>query len=177
MATTQLPEPGESSIEDHVQLSRWFLEHARIEIANENRIQASEKVWGAAAHALKAIAIQRGWCHRSHGNIFDIGEHLGKEFGLEAEFNRYLNTADAMHQNFYENNRTEDAISFAIDDVEKFVDKLNGLRMLPPCPFIVATETDRSRLGRLLGLRGSERPAIGDRSDVGFSQTHSNGGP
>ena len=60
MATTQLPEPGESSIEDHVQLSRWFLEHARIEIANGNRLQASEKIWGAAAHALKAIAIQRG---------------------------------------------------------------------------------------------------------------------
>ncbi len=177
MATTQLPEPGESSIEDHVQLSRWFLEHARIEIANGNRLQASEKIWGAAAHALKAIAIQRGWRHRSHGNILDIGEHLGREFDREGPFFNWLNTADAMHQNFYENHRGENAIRFAVNEIERFLDELDMVRTSSPRPFTVDDRDDSERLARLLGLRGSERPAIGDRSDVGFSQTHSNGGP
>ena len=51
-----------------------------------NLLQASEKVWGATAHALKAMALQRGWHHRSHATIFDIGEHLGREFDREERF-------------------------------------------------------------------------------------------
>ena len=177
MEATPLPDPDGNNVDDHVAMSRRFIDHARHELDVGNRLQASEKVWGAAAHALKAIAIERGWRHRSHGNIFDIGEHLGKEFGLEAGFNRCLNTADAMHQNFYENNRREGAIRFAISEIERFVDELDGVRTSPPRPFTVTDNEDGQRLAHLLGLRGSERPAIGDRSDVGFSQTHSNGGP
>ncbi len=176
MTTTPLPPPGQSSVEDHLQMSRRFLDHARIDLDNGNRLQASEKAWGAAAaHALKAVGIQRGWHHRSHIIVIDIGEHLGKEFDRVKEFQRHLNITSAMNQNFYENNRNEDAILLAINDAEEFVEKLNGVRTLPPRPFTVENPADQRRLGRFLGLSQDNLPAIGARSEVGFSRTHQNG--
>ena len=107
---TPLPEPGELGVEGHVQMSRLFLEHAGIYLGQGDRIQASEKVWGAAAHALKAIGEQRGWVHSNHSNIYDIGGQLGREFGQERQFLGYLSQAQAMHNNFYENIRDIPAI-------------------------------------------------------------------
>ena len=65
MTTTQQPSPGNADVGDHVLMSRNFLEQAKIELSKGDGLQASEKVWGAVAHALKAIGVQRGWRHRS----------------------------------------------------------------------------------------------------------------
>ena len=170
--TTTLPEPGELVVEGHVQLSRRFLEHAREQVVEGDRVQAAEKVRGAAAHALKAVGEQRGWVHDRHPNIFDIGEHLGREFGKSQEFDRYLARAEFMHRNFYENDRSEASITFALDDVESLVDELERIRNSPPRGFTVRDNDDRIRLGRLLGLSRGDRPAIGEYSPVGYSQTH-----
>ncbi len=169
--TTPLPEPGEFGAEAHAQISRRFLEHARIQLAQGDRLQAAEKVWGAAAHALKAVGEQRGWIHDKHPNLFDIGEHLGREFGQEARFSGYLAQAEYMHKNFYQNDRSEIAVQSALADVESLVVELNEIRNSPPRPFTVKDEGDRIRLGRLLGLRRGDRPPVGDHSPVGYSQT------
>ena len=170
--TTELPEPGELGVEGHAQMSRRFLEHARDELTKGDRIQAAEKVWGAAAHALKAVGEQRGWLHDRHPNIFDIGEHLGLEFGQFDQFSRYLAQAEYMHRNFYLNGWSEAAVKAALNDVETFVNELERIRSSPPRPFTIRDEGDRIRLGRLLGLTRSERPPIGDYSPVGYSRTH-----
>ena len=175
--TTELPEPGELGVEGYAQMSRRFLEHAEVYLAQGDRIQASEKVWGAAAHALKAIGEQRGWIHSGHPNLFDIGEHLGREFGQEEQFDRYLARAEYMHKNFYENDRSEGAIRLALADVERLVNELNIIRASPPRPYTVRDNDDRIRLGRLLGLRRGERPPIGDYSPVGYSQRHQENTP
>ena len=174
--TTPLPEPGELGTEGHAQMSHRLLEHARIELAEGDRIQAAEKVWGAAAHALKAVGEQRGWIHDKHANLFDIGEHIGLEFGLFEQFTRYLAQAEYMHKNFYQNDRSESAVEAAINDVETFTDELECIRNLPPQPYTVRSDSDRIRLGRLLGLSRGDRPIIGDSSPVGYSQTHMPGG-
>ncbi len=167
-----LPEPAEMTDEDHAQISRRFLEHARYQLAAGDRLQAAEKVWGAAARALKSVGEQRGWIHDRHPNLFDIGEHLGREFGKEEEFDRYLARADYMHRNFYQNDRSELSISYALANVEHLVAELEAIRNQPPRPFTVQGEGDRIRLGRLLGLRREARPPIGAHSPVGYSQTH-----
>ncbi len=159
-------------MDGHALMSRRFLEHARTQLAEGDRVQAAEKIWGAAAHALKAVGEQRGWLHDGHANVFDIGEHLGREFGKSEEFDRYLARADFMHRNFYDNKRSELAINFALRDVEKLVDELEVIRNSPPRPFVVQDDGDRIRLGRLLGLRRGQRPPVGERSPVGFSRTH-----
>jgi hypothetical protein len=170
--TTSLPEPGELSVDEHAQISRRFLEHARMQLVEGDRLQAAEKVWGAAAHALKSVGKQRGWIHDRHPNIFDIGEHLGREFGRAEEFDRYLARAEYVHRNFYENDRSEMSIQYAIDDVERLIDELDIIRNSAPRPFTVRDDDDRIRLGRLLGLQRADRPSIGDHSLIGYSQTH-----
>jgi hypothetical protein len=170
--TTSLPEPGDLGVEGHAQMSRRFLEHARTQLAEGDRVQAAEKIWGAAAHALRAVGEQRGWIHDRHPNIFDIGEHLGLEFGQFEQFSRYLAQAEYMHRNFYLNDRSEISVRAALNDIETFASELERIRDLSPLPYTVNDEGDRIRLGRLLGLNRGARPPIGERSPIGFSRTH-----
>ena len=171
---TALPDPGQLTADGHAQISRRFLAQARLHLDEHDRLQAGEKIWGAAAHALKAIGEQRGWDHDGHVNVIDIAEHLGREFGLVESFHRYLNSAEYVHKNFYNNRRSESSIRLALADAEVLADELDLIRNSPPRPYTVADDEDRIRLGRLLGLRRSERPAIGDHSPVGYSLTHGN---
>ena len=169
MATTQSPGTEPANIRDHVEFSRRFLEHSREQLDKGDLLQASEKAWGAAAHSLKAIADGRGWNHNSHYLIHAILDQLAREFE-RPDFYDHLATALSMHQNFYENNRDVAAVAYAIDGVEQFLAKLDAVRSSPPRPFTVATRDDQNRLRWLLGLTGSDIPAIGAHSEVGFSK-------
>ena len=167
--TTTLPEPGDAGIADHVSMSRMFLEHAQAELDQGHRLQAAEKIWGATAHALKAIALQRGWRHRSNTTLFDIGVQLGQEFDKERDFARYLSVADSMHKNFYENNRRSRDIQLALEEIKAFVDELDLVRASPPRPFVVKDNEDRERLGNLMGLPRANRPTVNTIDQHGFS--------
>ena len=169
---TALPDPGQLTPDGHAQISRRFLAQAKTHLEEHDRLQAGEKIWGAAAHALKAIGEQRGWDHDGEVNVVDIAEHLGREFGLEEPFYRYMVRAEYVRKNFYNHRRSELSIRLALADVETLVDELAIIRNSPPRPYTVTDDEDRIRLGRLLGLRRSERPAIGDHSPVGYSRTH-----
>ena len=52
--------------DDHSQTARDFLTASDEEFAAGDHLQASEKLWGAATHAVMAVANQRGWECRSH---------------------------------------------------------------------------------------------------------------
>ena len=171
--TQELPPPGSNDIESHAAMSRRFIAHARDELDRGDRLQASEKLWGACAHALKAIAIQRGWSHTKHRDIHSIAIQLGHEFNRQ-DFETRIIVANWLHENFYENVEEEDSIRRAIDEAENFIADLDAVRASAPRPFTIANESDRNRVGQLLGLRRSERPEIGDHSEVGFSKTHRN---
>lgn len=160
------------SVDNHAKTSCRSLDRAKILLERGKRSQAAEKVWGAAAHALKAVGEQRGWIHDRTINIFNIGEHLGREFGKEEEFYGYLARAERMRLNFFGTGRSEMSIRYALAAIERFVDELETIRNSPPQPFTVRDDDDRIRLGRLLGLSRENRPLIGDYSPVGYSQTH-----
>ena len=130
-----------------------------------NNLQASEKVWGAAAHAIKAIAIERGWRHEKHGYLFDIVSHIAKECD-RPDFSDKMAIAGFYHKNFYENEFGENDIRRAINTIEQFVTELDDVRCSPPRPFTVTTNEDRRHLQNLLGRAVD----IGERSDVGFAQ-------
>ena len=131
--TTPLPGPGASGFEDHVEMGRRFLEQAGIELDKGDRLQASEKIWGAVAHSLKAIGIQRGWVHDSHANVIAIGEHLAREFERD-DFYDYVSVAESMHVNFYENLSEEDGVRRALDRAAVFVAELDNVRASSPRP-------------------------------------------
>ena len=56
-------------IEPHWAHSERLMQHAFDELAKGDRIQASEKAWGAMAHTLKAIADERGLTYGQHNQV------------------------------------------------------------------------------------------------------------
>jgi len=106
--------------------SRFLLGQARAELANGDVRQASEKGWGAAAQIVKAVANSRGWEHRGHVLLFDAVDDLRRETSDE-ELRRLFNVANSLHMNFYEDWRSAESVGESLDDVERFLEKMDPL--------------------------------------------------
>lgn len=100
-----------------------LLEQARTELAAGDIRQASEKGWGAAAQAVKAIADARDWEHRNHAALFRVASRLATETE-DDDINRWFLTASGLHVNFYENWLDPDAVSVGLDDIDQLVRRL-----------------------------------------------------
>ena len=86
--------------EQHAQTATDFLEKADRHFAEGDQIQASEKLWGAAAHAIMAVSLERGWPHTSHPAMKRAAERLAAEHEdalIAAEFG----IAEKYHRDFY----------------------------------------------------------------------------
>ena len=167
--TIPLPESENVGQADHAAISQRFLIQAKEELAKGDQLQASEKAWGALAHALKGIAQTRGWRHRGHNHVMATGYQIAKERNRkDIEFaTTYANT---LHQNFYENFAGTRVIQGGIDLVETLLPELDAIRSATPQPFTIEDTDDRGYLRLLTGDRTLQ---IGDSSPVGFSMLHS----
>ena len=87
-------------IESHAIHSARLIAHAEIELAKGDRLQASEKAWGAVAHRIKVIASERGWEYESHRQVYGIVERLADEIDNE-ELRTLFSAATSLHQNYY----------------------------------------------------------------------------
>ena len=97
-----------------------LLEQAHQELASGDVRQASEKGWGAAAQAVKAVAERRGWRHRDHPSLFSAVRRLARETrnnDLDTLFHR----ANGLHGNFYENTLPANVVSEGLEDVAEFI--------------------------------------------------------
>ena len=54
---------GESRSQKHTRIARRFVIAAELYLQEGDVVQASEKLWGATAHAIKVYCIGRGWPH------------------------------------------------------------------------------------------------------------------
>ena len=111
---------------EHIETSRKFIEQAVIEYAKDDLLQASEKAWGAAAHAVKAIAERRGWRHDSHRELYIVIQRLTDELvdpGIDAMFH----VAGNSHKNFYEGWLDSVQVARNIETVGKFLVKLESV--------------------------------------------------
>ena len=113
-------------VEDHVQTARDFLDAAEHEFDAGDELQGSEKLWGAASHAVMAAAIRRGWNSGSHRALKEAVSKLAVEFNDESLRLRF-GVAEKFHINFYHGAMEQ----FEIDDdrpvVREFVERLLGL--------------------------------------------------
>lgn len=89
-------------VEEYLKLNHKYLEEAEALIKRSDFVQASEKLWEAAAEIVKAIAAQRGIEIKSHGELYKFVAKLKAELE-EPELTRLFAAAGALHQNFYEN--------------------------------------------------------------------------
>jgi hypothetical protein len=165
-----LPEPRRegAASDDRVTISRRFIQQAREELEQGNRLQASEKTWGALAQVLKAIAQERNWWHRGHDNIVAAGEHIGFEYNHPGIV---LATSEAnmLHRNFYENFEDAEEVGHTIDLVESVLPDLEAIRYAPPRHFVISTPRQRRNVYL---LTNNDNVKIGDESSVGFSLNH-----
>ena len=96
-------------IESHSVHMDRLMEHAWEQLEKGDRLQASEKGWGAVVHALKGIARRRGWPHRTHSHNAVIAAHLSDVSGDDLIFLLYQ-AAQTMHVNYYEDTMREPEI-------------------------------------------------------------------
>ena len=110
--------------ETHLEVSREFLIHAKEQLALGDSLQASEKGWGAAAHAVKAVAERHGWRHNSHRDLYVVSSRITAATGRQ-EIAELFSVANALLQNFYEGWMNEEHIAMNLDSVEKLLDTLD----------------------------------------------------
>ena len=87
----------------HVETSDRFLDQAEAELREGDILQASEKAWGAVAHYVKGVALDRGWRSNSHRAINRNARTLIAETDVPNLNELRLIAANGLHQNFYEN--------------------------------------------------------------------------
>ena len=111
---------------NHWEISRRFIIQADAELAAGDLLQASEKGWGAAAHAMKAVAQERGWRHDNHARLFGIANRLVAETG-ESIISELFGIASDAHKNFYEGDMSSETVSDSLEDIRTLLDILNNL--------------------------------------------------
>lgn len=110
----------------YAETSRQLLGDAHRELDAGDLIQASEKLWGAAAHMVKEFAARRGWPHGSHRNLNETISRLPRETS-DPDLLDLFAYAQSLHVNFYEDWQTPDFVERGVTTVEHLVAKLERL--------------------------------------------------
>ena len=108
---------------EHAQTAREFLDDAAIELASGDELQGSEKLWGAASHAIMAVAQQREWPYGNHRAMVNAARRIADETnddGLRAG----LAAAQTFHANFYHGFMEHEDMEPNAELVRRFVDRM-----------------------------------------------------
>ena len=67
-------------VAEHAQAARDFLVDAEEAIASGRRLKAAEMLWAAAAHAIIAVAQDKGWPYQYHRDLTSAAKKLAIEY-------------------------------------------------------------------------------------------------
>ena len=115
-------------IESHQIHSRRLIRHAEDWLALGDRLQASEKAWGAVAHYLKVIADRRGWQYETHVDSFRVTRALAAE-QANPRISELFSIAEGLHKNYY---RDSMPLEFLADRLENVRELLSILESIEP---------------------------------------------
>ena len=111
--------------EHYLGLARKYLKESEVFMGKGDYVQASEKLWGAAAEMVKAVAAKRGVELKTHGDLWGFVRELRNEL-KDPELSRLFLQANYLHQNLYEGVLPAEAVTDGAGAVKQFVDKLEG---------------------------------------------------
>ena len=146
--------------ETYANTSRELIAQARIELDAGDLLQASEKAWGAAAAAIKAVAEMRGWQHYAHTLISAAVWRISREHHRPQIMGMMVCAYD-MQRNSYEDHYGEEEVAEGIEQVSELLKVLEQVKTETPRPFTPGNRRDRRSIGMLdgiLDLRG--RPIV-----------------
>ena len=87
------------TVRERAETARQFVQASDLKFAAGDHLQAAEKLYGAANHAVTAVAQQRGWQHESHRAMKNAIYQLAREsddLSLVSGFS----TAEMFHRHF-----------------------------------------------------------------------------
>lgn len=116
----------ERPIESHLVHSRRLLAHAEEWLDKGDRLQTSEKAWGAVAHYFKIIADSRGWEYETHTDAFQVAHNIAIEQNNPL-IRQYFSIAHGMHINFYRDIKPLDFFRAELEDVKELMDILERI--------------------------------------------------
>lgn len=148
--TSASPELSQAYSDRYAAISQRLLRDAQRELDLGDLIQASEKTWGAAAHAIKALAQKWGWYHQGHHRL-DASVHYIVSERDRDDLLGWYNTVGALHRNYYEHELHGDTLQRAINATGRFVAEMEKIRVEPVPVFPPSESLTRSQ-GRRLRL-------------------------
>ena len=113
--------------QEHTQTAQDFLTASDREFDAGDVLQGSENLWGAAAHAVMAVAQQRGWRFGDHRALRDAATRLADELD-EPILASNFSVAEKFHANFYHDFMQDFEIPGDREQVRYFV---NSILCLP----------------------------------------------
>ena len=109
--------------EHYLKLNNKYLVDADTLLKRKDYVQASEKLWGAAAEIVKVLAAKRGIALNSHRELYRFVAKLKIELH-EPELLNLFSLAGALHQNFYEDWLPPEVVMDHAEAVKELVSKL-----------------------------------------------------
>ena len=128
MTTTPTPNP----IETHDTHSKRLIEHAQEQLEKGDRLQASEKAWGAVAHKAKVIADRMGWTYDTHTDFHGLKNRIAKLTDDPKTTRRLLSIALHLHTNYYRDQYPLEDIRADLEEVKTLLDILDGPEFMQP---------------------------------------------
>ena len=116
---------------DNAQICAVFLRRSRAYLDDGQLLQASEKGWGAAAHAVKLFANHIGASYDSHRQFNGLVTRLQRATG-ERRAAQWGNSTNILHRNYYTDQLPAPAIAEHLDDVTNLVNLIRQQVGLPP---------------------------------------------
>ena len=112
--------------ERYAAISRHLLQQAQAELTKGDILQASEKAWGATAHAIKSACQRLGWNHHAHDHLRLATSYLATELGRD-DLRVTFGYLDGIHINYYEHRMEADDVRTQVDRAAYFTTALAAL--------------------------------------------------
>ena len=162
--TTPHPEKlRQSSPDRYEEISRHLLQQAEEELDKSDVLQASEKIWLAVAHELKAIAQHRGWNHRYHNHLRAVASCLSMEWG-RPDWETSFGAFDSLHTSTYEHQWFPSELRSYLEPARSYCRELADVRQASPPQDVQLTpeqQATQAILLRTLTRPLSEQAAFG----------------
>ena len=132
-------------------LSQRLLKHAQEQLDQGDTVQASEKAYGAVAHAIKSCGELRGWNHYNHYRVELILDHLRDEWN-DPELTTLHGVVKELHNNFFGYEMGTTRVGDCLQTAQRLLEKLEVIRASPPRPLPSAdlNQEQRRRLSQLM---------------------------
>ena len=112
--------------DEHTQTAQDFLAAADLEFAAGDELQASEKLWGAASHAIMAVAQRRGLDFGNHRVMINAARRIADELD-DGDLRAGIVAAQLFHSNFYHGHMETADLEPSAEIVRRFVYRMLAL--------------------------------------------------